>query len=145
MYNWAGMRRTLIIAALGAWMFAGGNAWGIDAKPKSDTAAARPATDTGRAHPAATQTKPSRTLLEKLKEEVRESKKDEAVQYNNFIDANNDGVDDRVQEKAKVKPEEPVPAEPASDSKKLDEPKTKQTSSTPSKPENTSVKKKKPR
>ncbi|HWO58171.1 MAG TPA: hypothetical protein VNN55_11465 [bacterium] len=139
------MRRTLIIATLGAWMFAGGSAWGIDAKPKSETPAAKPAADTAGVRPAAP-TRASRTLLEKLKEEVRESKKDEAVQYNNFIDANNDGVDDRVHEKAKVKPEESAPAEPAADGKKtLDEPRTKRTTSTPSKPENTSVKKKKPR
>jgi hypothetical protein len=47
----------------------------------------------------------SKSLLEKLKREVRasSSKAADSNKYDNYIDANNDGVDDRLRDKTRTK------------------------------------------
>lgn len=123
MYMWAGMMKQLmtITLALGLSISFAVPSHAIDAKKKSSTpTAAQPATqpaapsqDTSQAKPAtmsgAASAAPtsSKSLLERLKSDVRESsKKADTGKYDNYIDANNDGVDDRVKEK-------PATAEPA--------------------------------
>lgn len=102
--------------ALGLFAALAAPSYAIDAKKKSATPAATqqptaPARDTSQAKPAAVPgsagAASSKTLLERLKMDVRESsKKADTGKYDNYIDSNNDGVDDRVKEK-------PATAEPA--------------------------------
>lgn len=85
--------------------------WAIQAKPKQATGqpgAATPADTAGRKRATTHKTASTQVLLEKLKQDVRESKKSDSPQYDNYIDANNDGVDDRVKEKAKPASTEPT-------------------------------------
>jgi hypothetical protein len=118
MYYWAGMMRqlTTMMIAIVLSLALAGPSHAIDAKKKStppgatqpvtptpDTSKAKPATMSGSSGTAPTS---SKTLLERLKSDVRESsKKADTGKYDNYIDANNDGVDDRVKEKpATVEP-----------------------------------------
>lgn len=76
----------------------------IDAKKKSgasSTPTVAPV-DSTRSKSAATQSKAatSQSLLERLKRDVRESSKQaDSGKYDNYIDKNNDGVDDRVKDR----------------------------------------------
>ena len=131
MYKWAGMMKRLMTIALALGLFTAlaMPAYAIDAKKKSsapaatqpaapsqDTSQAKPQTMSGSAGAAPTS---SKTLLERLKSDVRESsQKSDTGKYDNYIDSNNDGVDDRVKEKkATAEPERQKvkPATPAKD------------------------------
>lgn len=126
MYMWAGMMKQLmtIALALALSISLAVPSHAIDAKKKSSTPAATqpaaPSQDTSQAR-AATMSgaagaapSSSKTLLERLKSDVRESsKKADTGKYDNYIDANNDGVDDRVKEK-------PATVEPAKEKVKTE-------------------------
>lgn len=129
MYMWAGkMKRfTTIVLSIGLVLALAAPSFAIDAKkkPASTTAPTEPATptvDTSNARSAsaaagASPSTSSKSLLERLKSDVRESsQKSDTGKYDNYIDSNNDGVDDRVKEKKataeperqKVKPATPT-------------------------------------
>lgn len=126
MYMWAGMMKRLmtIALALGLSIALTVPSHAIDAKKKSSAPAttqpAAPAQDTSQAKPATMSgsagaaPSSSKSLLERLKSDVRESsKKADTGKYDNYIDANNDGVDDRVKEK-------PATVEPAKEKVKTE-------------------------
>ena len=83
----------------------------IDSKPKAGatTPSVAPDTSSGQRTPSAgSAAKGSgESLLDKLKTQVREAQKSTLPDAtDNYIDANNDGIDDRVQEKPKDTPKD---------------------------------------
>lgn len=129
MYKWTvTMRRFLTIAcAFGLISLLASPSYAIDAKKKSGSTApssVAPA-DSSQSRSSVKKSKAasSKTLLERLKKDVRESSKSkDSEKYDNYIDKNNDGVDDRVKdrpatvESAKVKDtEKPKESKPAED------------------------------
>ena len=106
MYKWtATMKHTLTIAlAIGLLVVSASTAQAIDAKKKSGSSASTTSAvpDSSRSKTAVQKSKAasSKSLLERLKKDVRESsKKSGSDKYDNYIDANNDGVDDRVKDR----------------------------------------------
>lgn len=94
----------------------------IDVKPSADTGQATVAAPAGQPPAKSLETapaKPERGLLDRLKRQVRESKRTSGQQYDNYIDADGDGVDDRLAKKAKVKadPRKQSPAQAAPEQK----------------------------
>ena len=120
MYMWAGMmkRLTTIVLSIGLVLALAAPSFAIDAKKKSASTTApaepaKPTADTSRvgsvgASAGASPSTSSKSLLERLKSDVRESsQKSDTGKYDNYIDSNNDGVDDRVKEKkATAEPEQ---------------------------------------
>jgi hypothetical protein len=99
------MRRFLTMAcAFGLISLFAAPSYAIDAKKKSGSAtssSAAPA-DSSRSRSSVKKSKAanSKTLLERLKKDVRESSKSkDSEKYDNYIDKNNDGVDDRVKDR----------------------------------------------
>ncbi len=96
------MRRFLTIAcALGLISLFASPLYAIDAKKKSGSSSSSSVapTDSSRSRSSVKKSKAanSKTLLERLKEDVRESSKSkDSERYDNYIDKNNDGVDDRI-------------------------------------------------
>jgi len=87
----------------------------INVKPSSDTGQAAAAPPTNQVPAKSFQTAPvksERGLLDKLKRQVNESKRTTGRQFDNYIDADGDGVDDRLAKQAKVK-EQTEKAKPA--------------------------------
>lgn len=111
------MKHTLTIAlAIGLLVVSASTAQAIDAKKKSgsSTSTTSAVPDSSRSKTAVQKSKAasSKSLLERLKKDVRESsKKSGSSKYDNYIDANNDGVDDRVKDRpataGRAKVEEP--------------------------------------
>jgi hypothetical protein len=102
------LKRILFIFVLGVAgaTCIGGRAAAIDVKPSADTTAAvptptvkQPQTKTFLTAPV----KPESGLLDKLKRQVREAKPATEQQYDDYIDADGNGVDDRLAKQAKVK------------------------------------------
>ncbi len=127
MYMWGRvMKRFQTILILSGLVFGlAVPTWAIDAKPKAGANTAATSADTSKAGARTNQPTPTNAkLLEKLKQDVRESQKSKSGQYDNYIDANNDGVDDRVQPKAKAKESEPAEMMAAPQVKKAEPSKT---------------------
>ncbi len=100
----------LTIAALAAFA---SPSLAIEAKKKPGSPAS--ASDTTVAK-SVSQPKPvsNKSLLERLKKDVRESsRKPDTAKYDNYIDANNDGVDDRVHSKQSASEKRAEPVKPA--------------------------------
>jgi hypothetical protein len=84
----------------------GGQVSAIDVKPSADTTAAVPTPSVERPQTKTFLTAPVKSepgLLDKLKRQVREAKPATEQQYDDYIDADGDGVDDRLAKQAKVK------------------------------------------
>ena len=101
------MKKFLTIIVIGAALVAclGGEASAIDVKPSTDTskAAAAPAKPVSARSFQAVPVKSEHGLLDKLKREVTESQRTTNQKFDDYIDADGDGVDDRVAKQAKVK------------------------------------------
>lgn len=101
MYTWTvNMKRTITIA-MALTIFSASVSFAIDAKKKSGTAAPTAAAPSDSVRDTTVHAKhshaSSKALLDRLKMDVRESSKSsDSGKYDNYIDANNDGVDDRV-------------------------------------------------
>jgi hypothetical protein len=99
------MRRFLTIAcAFGLIGLFASPSYAIDAKKKSgsSTSSSAAPADSSRSRSSVKKSKAasSKTLLERLKKDVRESSKSkDSEKYDNYIDKNNDGVDDRVKDR----------------------------------------------
>jgi hypothetical protein len=94
--------------------------------------------------PAAAE-KPHGSLLERLRRSITESKKDETPKYDQFRDANNDGVSDNVPKPASEGAANPSPAVKSIPPERIEKykPKSAETSSAKKKtPETTTTKKK---
>lgn len=130
MYMWAGMMKqfTTIVLSIGLVLALTATSFAIDAKKKSASTTvpaepAKPSVDTSRvgsvgAAAGASQAASSKSLLERLKSDVRESsQKSDTGKYDNYIDSNNDGVDDRVKEKKAAAEPEKQKVKPATPSK----------------------------
>jgi hypothetical protein len=77
----------------------------IDVKPAADSSKPAAAPATQEPEKKTFETAPVRRetrLLDKLRREVRAAKRSPAKQYDNYIDKDGDGVDDRLAKKAKV-------------------------------------------
>lgn len=118
MYKWTmTMKRFLTMAcAFGLISLFASQSFAIDAKKKSGSSTSSTAApaDSSRSGSDSRKSKAvnTKTLLERLKKDVHESSKSkDPDKYDNYIDANNDGVDDRVKERpaaaAAAKAEEP--------------------------------------
>lgn len=124
------LRVTIMAIAL-ATAGPGSTAFAIDVKPKSDTAQA----ETVSARPLPVKSfqiapvKRESGLLDKLKRQLREVKPAAGQQqYDGFIDADSDGVDDRIAKKAKAQEQtersKPATATPEPKTKSKRPPKT---------------------
>jgi len=97
---------TIFVIGVAVVVCVGDLASAIDVKPSSDTSRTAVAPHTSQPQAKSFQTapvKPERGLLDKLKRQVSESKRTTGQQYDNYIDADGDGVDDRLAKQAKVK------------------------------------------
>lgn len=103
------MTRYAVIMVLG---FAGVAFWGdsagaIDVKPKADTA--RAVAPLLQRQPRESKLlpqnsgRPQRVLLDRLKRQVREKDSSTSSKFDNYIDANGNGIDDRLEKTAKIK------------------------------------------
>ena len=92
------------LIAVACW---GDSAGAIDVKPSADTAhaAAQAPPNQPRESKVLPQNsaRPLRVLLDRLKRQVREKDSSAAPKYDNYIDADGDGVDDRLGKAAKIK------------------------------------------
>ena len=127
MYMWGRvMKRFQTILILSGLVFSFAvPSWAIDAKPKAGANTAAAPADTTQAGARTNRSTPANAkLLEKLKQDVRESQKSKSSQYDNYIDDNNDGIDDRVQPKARAKESESTEVLAAPQVKKAEPAKT---------------------
>lgn len=131
MYMWVTtMKRLLIITVVLAFLAAATPASAIGSRAKLQARSAVADSAAVRKAPATKTSKQS--LLDRLKRDVREAQKTTKPNAtDNYIDANNDGVDDRVKEKSKAEPQGSVKAAPMSVRKS--EPSKRDSSATSSK------------
>ena len=111
------MRKILLILVFGVvgGVCSGAPAAAIDVKPSADTTHADSSARIRQPQAKSFLTAPVKSesnLLDKLKRQIREAKPAAEQQYDDYIDADGDGVDDRLAKQAKVK-EQSDKAKPA--------------------------------
>lgn len=131
MYMWVGKMKTnwTIAAAIVLTFLLAVPAMAIDTKPKSgtssSTAKSSDSASVRSVKKADSKKKSNKSLLERLKRDVRESsKKSDDDKYDNYIDKNKDGVDDRVATKQKARETDDSKREPEPAAKSDDKPDT---------------------
>lgn len=106
---------TILLVTLAVVATLATRAWAIGVKPSADStrqdqpptvtqdATAPPAETTRALRSRSVKESPTGSLLDRLKRRVRQPDKVKSQQYDDFIDADGDGVDDRLGRGAKVK------------------------------------------